>query len=49
MVLNASLLRNKAFLTSAMFARKVDPSVYPDVLEIWDAWFEAHAINRYPL
>ena len=38
MVLNESLMTHKAFLTSAMFARKVDPSVYNDVLPVWDAW-----------
>ena len=32
MVLNDTLLAHKAVLTSAMFARKVDPSVYSDVL-----------------
>lgn len=39
MVLNATLMEHKAFLTSAMFARKVDPSIYSDVLATWDAWF----------
>lgn len=39
MVLNASLMEHKAVLTSAMFMRKVDPSIYTDVLDIWDSWF----------
>lgn len=38
MVLNVSLAQHKAFLTSAIFARKVDPTVYAGVLPVWDAW-----------
>jgi hypothetical protein len=32
MVLNETLSVHKAFLTSAMFARKIDPTIYPEVL-----------------
>ena len=39
MVLNSTLMEHKAFMTSAMFARKVDPSLYSDVLKTWDDWF----------
>jgi hypothetical protein len=38
MVLNETLAAHKAFLTSAMFARKVDPTIYSDVLGVWDTW-----------
>ena len=38
MVLNETLTVHKAFLTSAMFARKFDPTIYADVLPIWDTW-----------
>ena len=40
MVLNETLTTHKAFLTSAMFARKFDPSIYSDVFQIWDNWME---------
>uniref|UniRef100_A0A7S0JBD9 protein xylosyltransferase n=1 Tax=Calcidiscus leptoporus TaxID=127549 RepID=A0A7S0JBD9_9EUKA len=45
MVLNASLAR-KAFATSAMFARKVDPGLYVDALYAWDRWMAAKLITR---
>ena len=35
MVLNASLALGRAFKSSAMFARKVDPGLYRDVLWEW--------------
>lgn len=38
MVLNETLAVHKAFMTSAMFARKFDPQIYADVLPKWDAW-----------
>jgi hypothetical protein len=38
MVLNATLGREKAFKQSGMFARKVDPGLYRDVLDEWDKW-----------
>ena len=40
MVLNASLALKKAFKSSAMFARKVDPGLYRDVLWEWDKWMD---------
>ena len=46
MVLNASLLRNKAFLTSAMFARKVDPTIYVDVFDAWDGWMKQKMLTQ---
>ena len=46
MVLNATLARTKAFKTSAMFARKVDPTVYEnDVLPVWDRWMAAKMVT----
>ena len=41
MVLNETLARHKAFLTSSIFARKFDPTIYADVLPIWDEWMAA--------
>ena len=46
MVLNVSLLRDKAFRTSAMFARKVDPSIYDDVLPLWDRWMALKLLTQ---
>ena len=46
MVLNESLSVHKAFLTSAMFARKFDPTIYPDVLPLWDAWISAKVASQ---
>ena len=40
MVLNATLSREKAFKQSGMFARKVDPALYRDVLDEWDKWMD---------
>ena len=40
MVLNATLGREKAFKQSGMFARKVDPGLYRDVLDEWDKWMD---------
>uniref|UniRef100_A0A7S0QAT2 Uncharacterized protein n=1 Tax=Coccolithus braarudii TaxID=221442 RepID=A0A7S0QAT2_9EUKA len=44
MVLNASLA-HKAFGTSAMFARKVDPGLYVDALYAWDRWMASKLIT----
>ncbi|KAL1510836.1 hypothetical protein AB1Y20_007119 [Prymnesium parvum] len=46
MVLNVSLLRDKAIRTSAMFARKVDPSIYSDVLPVWDRWMALKLLTQ---
>lgn len=49
MVLNASLALNKAFKSSAMFARKVDPGLYRDVLWEWDKWMDFKMLtNKLP-
>ena len=40
MVLNATLAREKAFKQSGMFARKIDPGLYRDVLDEWDKWMD---------
>ena len=48
MVLNATLAVHKAFLTSAMFARKFDPTVYNDVLPLWDSWMAAKLETQQP-
>lgn len=46
MVLNVSMLRDKVFHSSAMFARKVDPSVYADVLPFWDRWMALKLLTQ---
>ena len=46
MVLNLTMLRDKAFRTSAMFARKVDPLVYADVLPLWDRWMALKLLTQ---
>jgi len=49
MVLNASLAREKAFRQSGMFARKVDPGLYRDVLDEWDMWMDYKMLtNKLP-
>lgn len=48
MVLNVTLLRDKAFKASAMFARKVDPTIYADVLPLWDRWMAAKLLTQGP-
>ena len=48
MVLNVTLAVHKAFLTSAMFARKFDPTVYADVLPEWDKWMAAKLETQAP-
>jgi hypothetical protein len=47
MVLNATLA-HKAFKSPVMFARKFDPSLYPEALVAWDRWMAAKLISQAP-
>jgi hypothetical protein len=45
MVLNATLA-HKAFRSPVMFARKFDPSLYPEALVAWDRWMAAKLMSQ---
>lgn len=47
MVLNATLA-HKAFRSPVMFARKFDPSLYPEALVAWDRWMAAKMMSQAP-
>ena len=48
MVINATMAEHKAFLTSAAFVRKVDPTIYTDVLDVWDRWMDTKLVTQAP-